>query len=105
MGRTCPKGHVTQTVDYCDQCGTPMESPSGGQSAEAKPSAAASTAFHTADLVTSPDTAPCSPAEPCPRCQTPRVGSDKFCEGCGYNFATGDSLSPDLAISPSSEPA
>ena len=39
----------------------------------------------------SPDTKPSVPAEPCPDCQTPRAGSDKFCEGCGYNFATGES--------------
>jgi hypothetical protein len=39
----------------------------------------------------SPDTTPSVPAEPCPDCQTPRAGSDKFCEGCGYDFATGES--------------
>jgi len=39
----------------------------------------------------SPDTKPSVPAEPCPNCQTQRVGSDKFCEGCGYNFSTGES--------------
>jgi FHA domain len=44
-----------------------------------------------ADVEGSPDTTPSVPAEPCPDCQTPRSGSDKFCEGCGYNFATGES--------------
>jgi FHA domain len=39
----------------------------------------------------SPDTKPSVPAEPCPDCQTPRAGSDRFCEGCGYNFVTGES--------------
>ncbi len=42
----------------------------------------------------SPDTSPSVPAEPCPDCQTPRAGSDKFCEGCGYDFAGGESAAP-----------
>jgi hypothetical protein len=93
MSRTCPNGHITETTDYCDQCGTPVESRSVVQSAEDKPLSVDSTVARSEspDLAISPDTAPSSPVEPCPRCRTPRVGSDKFCEVCGYNFAGGDS--------------
>jgi hypothetical protein len=63
------------------------------QPAEAEPLSVEATVSPSepGDFAISPDTAPSSPAEPCPRCQTLRVGSDKFCEGCGYNFASGDS--------------
>jgi hypothetical protein len=90
MSTTCPNGHVSETTDYCDQCGVPLENRSVAQSAGIEPPAPASTAQPT-EVEASHDTKPSVPATPCPDCQTPRVGSDKFCEGCGYNFATGES--------------
>jgi FHA domain len=114
MSTTCPNGHRSETTDYCDQCGAPLENRSAAAPAGAKPPARASTeppsddasaAPHPTEVEVSPDTKPSVPAEPCPDCQTPRVGSDKFCEGCGYNFATGESSehpasSPDPAAAP-----
>ncbi len=91
MSTTCPHGHLSETTDYCDQCGAPLEDRSAAPPGEINPPAPASTAVHSAEVEVSPDTKPNVPAEPCPDCQTHRVGSDKFCEGCGYNFATGES--------------
>jgi hypothetical protein len=90
MSVTCPNGHSSATTDYCDQCGVPLENRSVAQSAGIEPPAPASTAQPT-EVEASHDTKPSVPATPCPDCQTPRVGSDKFCEGCGYNFATSES--------------
>jgi hypothetical protein len=91
MSATCPNGHLSKATDYCDQCGAPLENRSAAPPAGAKPPARASTAPHPTEVEVSPDTTPSVPAEPCPDCQTPRVGSDKFCEDCGYDFTTGES--------------
>ncbi|TYK48296.1 FHA domain-containing protein [Actinomadura decatromicini] len=71
----CPSGHASQATDFCDVCGERIASsapstPSGGGATGAQP-------------------VPGAPAAgtPCPDCGTP--GSDRFCEACGYDFATG----------------
>jgi len=69
---TCPKGHPSTTDDFCDTCGAKI----GG----------------TAVLPTAPDvttTLPPTGGDPCPHCGTPRVGSGRFCEDCGYDHSTG----------------
>jgi FHA domain len=91
MSTTCPHGHISETTDYCDQCGAPLEHRSAAPPGGINPPAPVSTAAHPTEVEVSPDTKPSVPAEPCPDCQTPRVGSDKFCEDCGYNFATSES--------------
>jgi FHA domain len=84
---TCPNGHVSETTDYCDQCGAPLESRPSMAPCDPGPPAAS----RTIEPEVSPDTTPSVPAEPCPDCGTPRVGSDKFCEDCGYSFFSGES--------------
>lgn len=90
MSTTCPHGHLSQTTDYCDQCGASLENRSPAPPAGLQPPAPTSIGAPT-EVEVSPDTKPSVPSEPCPDCQTPRVGNDKFCEGCGYNFVTGES--------------
>lgn len=91
MSTTCPNGHLSETIDYCDRCGKPLENRSAAPPASINPPTPASPPAHYTEVEVSPDTKPSVPVEPCPDCQTPRVGSDKFCEGCGYNFATSES--------------
>ncbi|NVI86011.1 phosphopeptide-binding protein, partial [Actinomadura sp. BRA 177] len=74
---TCASGHTSQSADYCDICGEAI----GG----APPPAAGAAA-------------PAGGTErTCPDCGTPAV--DRFCEGCGYDFATGGGL-PTPATAP-----
>jgi FHA domain/Double zinc ribbon len=61
----CPNGHSSATADYCDQCGAKIVT----TTVEAA----------TAD----------GAVNACPNCQSPYKPDDKFCEVCGYDFATG----------------
>jgi hypothetical protein len=82
MTVTCPNGHPSATADYCDQCGVriaegqaaaplDVESPAAESEPAAGPSAQAPQAMQ------------------CPLCSAPRVGDDRFCEQCGYDFVSG----------------
>jgi hypothetical protein len=65
VSATCRHGHVSETTDFCDECGAPI-------AAAAEPVEAAG---------------PVEPAEPCPVCGTPRTG--RFCEEDGHDFVAG----------------
>jgi FHA domain len=95
MSTTCPNGHLSTTTDYCDECGARLtDIPPPAAASPEPPSDNASDAPHP--------TAPSPLSEPCPDCRAPRVGSDKFCEGCGYDFTTSKSSKHPA---PSPEPA
>jgi hypothetical protein len=96
---TCPDGHTSQSADYCDVCGLPIQAPSGGAGAGG-PAAAASAAGAAAPAAPSPSpTSPLtldSPGSPpsaggrtCPNCGTGNPAGALFCENCGYDFTTG----------------
>ena len=64
----CPKGHVSETDDFCDICGARMAgAPAAAGGAAAVP--------------------PAGP--PCPHCGAPRAGASRFCEDCGFDHSTG----------------
>jgi hypothetical protein len=73
----CPNGHLSTERDYCDVCGSRLEptAPLTAQFQASSPPASAQEAAHPPGSV------------PCPRCGTMNTQSDKFCEGCGLNFA------------------
>ena len=94
MSATCPRGHLSETADYCDECGVPIvagtiELPAF-RAVEAAPEPAPPPSF-----------GPATPAELCPSCQAPRAGGDQFCEGCGYEFASGKP--PSRPVAPAQE--
>jgi hypothetical protein len=78
MDALCPLGHRSRTTDYCDQCGTPM--------ASAPPSTSADADISSATQLRTPDAA----MERCPRCATPRVPGDRYCEVDGHDFERSD---------------
>jgi hypothetical protein len=71
---TCPKGHASETDDFCDTCGAKI---AGGF---------VNTGTIAAPLAT-PVATPAGP--PCPNCGAPRAGASRFCEDCGYDHNTG----------------
>jgi hypothetical protein len=73
----CPNGHVSTESDYCDICGARLE-PTAPLTAELQAAAAPASAEEAKQPPGS---------RPCPRCGTMNGQSDKFCEGCGLNFA------------------
>ncbi|MEV5576334.1 FHA domain-containing protein [Spirillospora sp. NPDC052269] len=78
----CPAGHTSGSDDYCDVCG---ERIGGAPSPPPLPPAmGAPQAPQTAGMSTQ---AMPAPGVPCPDCGTP--AADRFCEQCGYDFATG----------------
>lgn len=72
----CPNGHLSDTADYCDQCGAKIggdpSAPPASSPAPAAPAAAAAGA-----------------TKACPACGAPNAEGDKFCEACGYDMTLG----------------
>jgi hypothetical protein len=73
----CPNGHLSTESDYCDVCGARIEPTAQPSTQPEAPSASPS-----AEETTHP-----TGSVSCPRCGTVNTQSDKFCEGCGLNFA------------------
>jgi hypothetical protein len=111
VSAVCPNGHTSEAEDYCDTCGSPIDSSAqpaaggGGGAAAADPTGdpsqaarGAGTSGSSLDLdapaAAAPSaTAPGDPAAPaglvCPNCQTENPDGALFCEACGYDFTTG----------------
>ena len=89
MSATCPRGHTSDSTDYCDVCGA-LITPSGGPGAEAG-SGAGGAAETTSPEAVDPAGTSTGAAEaagvPCPRCGTTNLSSAGFCEDCGLNFS------------------
>jgi hypothetical protein len=87
MTPVCPSGHVSESEDYCDQCGARIRSATGSPDAGGGADVAVGgggTSAAATGAGAAAEGAP--PAEPCPQCGAPRSGDDRFCEGCGYDF-------------------
>lgn len=69
---TCVKGHESDTEDYCDHCGSPLE----GAGAPA------------AEVADGPAPTDAGSAQSCPQCGATRTG--RFCEADGYDFVVAD---------------
>jgi hypothetical protein len=94
----CPNGHQSQDPEWCDTCGArlgaapapvPTGQPPDSSAAPARPAT------------------PTTPAIDCPHCGTPNEAGALFCEGCGYDFTTGQappSTEPTGAVEASEPP-
>jgi hypothetical protein len=72
---TCAEGHVSAADDYCDVCGSPIQTPG-------TPTAAA----------------PATAVKACPACGTPVSG--RFCEACGHDSALLEPVASEPRASP-----
>ncbi|MFC6015782.1 FHA domain-containing protein [Plantactinospora solaniradicis] len=98
---TCPRGHESATMDYCDVCGAPMAGRGPGPDqansgpepvgAPGVPEGAVEPRQSGGGSVAAQEP---SPAKRCPLCGTPQV--DRFCEEDGYDFL----LSPPVPAAP-----
>jgi len=79
VSAVCPQGHTSQSEDYCDICGTPIEAASGAAPAVPSPAEPAEAS---------------SAATTCPHCGSPAAPGALFCENCGYDFTTGTAPQP-----------
>jgi hypothetical protein len=98
----CPKGHISADADYCDQCGSKIQSASellntSGASPIATNLTGATHADFDLTSTADPFAAAAGDSINCPACSAPHEASDgNFCEICGYNFSTGQTA--DLPI-------
>ncbi|SNS37166.1 FHA domain-containing protein [Actinomadura meyerae] len=96
---SCPSGHPSQAEDYCDVCGERI-----GDGSSAPGAAAASAAGAAGAAAAGAVPGPPAGGTPCPDCGTPSI--DRFCETCGYDFATGGGLpTPRTAPAQPSQPS
>jgi FHA domain-containing protein/double zinc ribbon protein len=100
MTSTCPQGHQSSTADFCDVCGAPIDAtapsavvPPGAQAPG--PSPAPPSPLNLPD--------PNAAAVTCPNCATENPADALFCEGCGYDFTTGQMPAPPAAAAPGAE--
>jgi hypothetical protein len=100
MNARCPEGHTSSTTDFCDVCGTPIESESAGSPA-LSPTPPASTSSLS---LPQPETE-ASPRRSCPNCEAANAADAFFCEDCGYDFATGQLPAPPTSVEPAPERA
>lgn len=80
MAVRCRHGHESETPDFCDECGVPID---GAPPAPATPPGAPAPAAATAAPAPPPSAAEHAD-EFCPLCGTPRSG--RFCEEDGHDF-------------------
>jgi hypothetical protein len=90
MTSTCPQGHQSSTADFCDVCGEPIDATVPSAVVPPAPSATVTPASPPSSL-TLPDPAA---TVTCPNCATENPADALFCEGCGYDFTTGQMPAP-----------
>jgi hypothetical protein len=87
MSAVCPNGHASETTDYCDECGAPIQCgpvPNSAAAAPDPPIQAPPTEI--LPVVDEADTSPATRQVPCPACGNKRSGNDRYCEACGHDF-------------------
>ncbi|GAB3237699.1 FHA domain-containing protein [Kineosporia babensis] len=99
MSSRCPDGHASESTDYCDVCGVPMNA------APAAPPAP-TPAANPLDLGPAPTSGGAGGSggaadKECPNCQAVVPVDDLFCEVCGYDFTTG--VMPEPVTDPNAE--
>ena len=81
MSVRCPAGHDSVAVDYCDECGAPIEA----------------TASAPALVESLDDSTTVTVVDRCPSCGWIRMPGDRFCEQCRLDFSS-VTVSPDATV-------
>jgi hypothetical protein len=90
VSTVCECGHRSATSDYCDSCGARLGAPAVEPEApHTAPSERTLDGRGTEVILGRPPAPPAPPAELCPRCATPRSGTDRYCEVDGHDFVLG----------------
>ncbi len=90
MTVTCPNGHQSQDPEWCDTCGAKV----GAAPTPPPATPAGSVAAGQPPADTAAGAGPAAPAVDCPHCGTRNEAEALFCEGCGYDFTTGQAPPP-----------
>lgn len=75
MSFICLRGHHSISDDYCDVCGAKNRNVMQRFMSNLRP---------------------VTPGQTCPHCDEPRLGNDRYCARCAYDFETGERL--ELAV-------
>ena len=104
---TCPNGHETESSDYCDTCGAPIDQAPAAEgsspSASGSPGASAAVPAGSGGSAGAPSASAAahpSATQPCPNCALVNTADALFCEGCGYDFTTGTTPRPPTPTNP-----
>lgn len=101
MSARCPEGHLSESLDYCDVCGSPMGAApdeAGGSLGAATPDVGGPA---PGPALPEPAETPDAATQTCPHCGAVNVADALFCEACGYDFTTG---TPPMGDEPELEP-
>ena len=71
MSFICLRGHHSTSDDYCDVCGAKNRNVMQRFMSNLRP---------------------VTPGQSCPHCDEPRLGDDRYCAHCAYDFETGERL-------------
>ena len=109
MSVRCPDGHTSESTDYCDICGLPIEA-AAPSSLDLGAGTGAIPGIPPTTPVPTGGGAPGGPAgglsineKSCPNCQSIVPAADLFCEVCGYDFTTDTAPAP-VTAEPEPEP-
>jgi hypothetical protein len=94
MSSTCPNGHASESSDYCDVCGAPIDQSQAPD--PSSPSRSGPAPEAPAPATPGPGATPPT-IEPCPNCGLVNSADALFCEGCGYDFTTGTMPRPEAS--------
>jgi len=91
----CPQGHLSDTADYCDQCGARIGGDPAAAGAPPDPDGPPAGLQGGPAPAAATSAAPAA-TKPCPVCNTANAADDRYCESCGYDFTMRPPVAPSL---------